>query len=253
MKQEDIILNSIVFKKQLDKGFTQVQLIKLVKDLGFSRFEIRQELLQDPDRELPALKAEADFYDINLYYSANEDLIKGGKVNPYLNKGLKEASQLGAPFIKLNVGQTRNLSKEELEPLKEILKSQTIGIKVENNQDPKAATVENCQYFMTLVKELQIPISFVFDTANWAFINQDLYQAVNSLACDTTYLHCKNFLQVAGKPHLSKSLFEGEIDLTDLLKSFSNCEYLALEYPTELEVLKRDVQRLISISNSQNF
>ncbi|MFD3049901.1 AP endonuclease, partial [Streptococcus agalactiae] len=36
-------------------------------------------------------------------------------------------------------------------------------------------------------------------------------------------------------------------------KSFSNCEYLALEYPTELEVLKRDVQRLISISNSQNF
>ncbi|MCC9939702.1 AP endonuclease, partial [Streptococcus agalactiae] len=144
--------NSIVFKKQLDKGFTQVQLIKLVKDLGFSRFEIRQELLQDPDRELPALKAEADFYDINLYYSANEDLIKGGKVNPYLNKGLKEASQLGAPFIKLNVGQTRNLSKEELEPLKEILKSQTIGIKVENNQDPKAATVENCQYFMTLVK-----------------------------------------------------------------------------------------------------
>lgn len=133
------------------------------------------------------------------------------------------------------------------------MKSQTIGIKVENNQDPKAATVENCQYFMTLVKELQIPISFVFDTANWAFINQDLYQAVNSLACDTTYLHCKNFLQVAGKPHLSKSLFEGEIDLTDLLKSFSNCEYLALEYPTELEVLKRDVQRLISISNSQNF
>lgn len=66
MKQEDIIINSIVFKKQLDKGFTQVQLIKLVKDLGFSRFEIRQELLQDPDRELPALKAEADFYDINL-------------------------------------------------------------------------------------------------------------------------------------------------------------------------------------------
>ncbi|KAA9061724.1 hypothetical protein F5G80_01915, partial [Streptococcus agalactiae] len=57
MKQEDIIINSIVFKKQLDKGFTQVQLIKLVKDLGFSRFEIRQELLQDPDRELPALKA----------------------------------------------------------------------------------------------------------------------------------------------------------------------------------------------------
>lgn len=35
MKQEDIIINSIVFKKQLDKGFTQVQLIKLVKDLGF--------------------------------------------------------------------------------------------------------------------------------------------------------------------------------------------------------------------------
>ncbi len=90
MKQEDIIINSIVFKKQLDKGFTQVQLIKLVKDLGFSRFEIRQELLQDPDRELPALKAEADFYDINLYYSANEALSKEGKLILILIKALKK-------------------------------------------------------------------------------------------------------------------------------------------------------------------
>ncbi|MGL6299770.1 hypothetical protein ACR31S_05920 [Streptococcus iniae] len=48
---------------------------------------------------------------------------------------MQEAIVLGAPFIKLNIGDASKVSFHQLEQLRQLM-DKTLPIKVENNQDP---------------------------------------------------------------------------------------------------------------------
>ena len=52
IKREELIINTIAFKEELDRGVKQEDLLESVKDLGLSRVEIRREFLGDIDVEL---------------------------------------------------------------------------------------------------------------------------------------------------------------------------------------------------------
>lgn len=248
ISKETLILNSIVFKDQMDQGISQVDLVEVVASLGLRRFEVRREFLKDINRELPLIKQAADKYAVTLFYSVNENFLVDGKVNSELTQLLDEAKVLSAPFIKMNTGSARGVSQESLEDLALHLQQSDIGIRLENNQDPDNATIANCQAVMGLIAEANLPITFVFDTANWAFLDQDLSEAVKVFEPVTSYLHVKNY-QLREERKEVTSFFDGEIDLVALYQQFHQLDYFALEYACPLEVLKADIEQLFESLN----
>ncbi|EHI73338.1 AP endonuclease, family 2 [Streptococcus criceti] len=138
-----------------------------VYDLGLRRFEVRREFINDKRTELSGLKKKADIYGISLFYSINEDLFVNSKVNPLLPVLFEEARSLAAPFIKLNTGNSQGVTEQELKKLSAFPLDE-IDIRVENNQMPFHASLANCQQTMNMIRNVALPISFVFDTGNWA-------------------------------------------------------------------------------------
>lgn len=242
-EKEDLIINSIVFGSQLEAGALQEKLLEQVFAMGFKRFEVRREFFKSIPQELETLKEKAEKLDLALFYSVNENLLVDGKINPNLNDLIQEADILGAPFLKLNIGDATSLTLETLQTLKAPLSS-NLNIVVENNQDLKGGSLSNCSHFMSLVRQAGLPISFVFDTGNWAFLGESLSQASSKMSEFTTYLHCKNYQKALFGLENSVSLFEGEIDIAPLILQFPKAKYLALEYPTTNDQLVADAHKL---------
>ncbi|VTS46142.1 AP endonuclease, family 2 [Streptococcus porcinus] len=242
-EKENLIINSIAFKAQLEAGLLQENLLDQVFEMGFKRFEVRREFLKSIPQELEALKEKAKELDLALFYSINENLLVNNKINPNLNDLIQEARMLGAPFLKLNIGDATNLTLATLQALKELLSSD-MRILVENNQDTRGGSLSNCSHFMSLVHQAGLPIGFVFDTANWAFLGESLSQATLKMCDFTTYLHCKNYQKSLFGLENSPSLFEGEIDITTIILQFPKARYLALEYTTTNDQLLADAQKL---------
>ncbi|EGJ26573.1 sugar phosphate isomerase/epimerase family protein [Streptococcus porcinus] len=242
-EKENLIINSIAFKAQLEAGLLQENLLEQVFAMGFKKFEIRREFLKSIPQELKSLKEKADQLDLVLFYSVNENLLVNDKINPNLNGLIQEAGILGAPFLKLNIGDATSLTLATLQALKELLSSD-MRIFVENNQDPRGGSLSNCSYFMSLARQVDLPISFVFDTANWAFLGESLSQATLKMREFTTYLHCKNYQKTWFGIENSTSLFEGEIDMEPLISQFPKARYLALEYMTTSNQLLADAHKL---------
>lgn len=242
MNRQAIILNTIVFQEQLEQGLGQADLLELVQTLGLKRLEIRSEFLRGGQEELRDIRRRADQLGIALFYSANVDFLQGDRVNPDLAKYCQEAEQLGAPFLKVNIGDAGAISRETLEKWWTSFSSK-MDIRLENNQDPLAARLTNCQRVMKLIHEASLPLSFIFDTANWVFVGDSPVEAAELLGPVTSYLHCKN-VQKEGDALRVSSFFDGELDLASLLEAFPNVEYLALEYPASLQRVEADLVQL---------
>lgn len=245
IKKEELIINSIVFKNQLENGLRQMDLLGQIDALGFKRFEVRREFIRDGISELVALKEKADQLGLTLFYSVNEDLIVNDELNPHLDRLIKETTVLSAPFLKVNIGDASNVTPQTLQPVNALLPKNML-LFVENNQDPHHASLANCYQFMTIARQTNLPIHFVFDTANWAFVGENLSQAALKMGAFTKYLHCKNYYTNERGLETSNSLLEGEIDMVRLIQSFQNISYLALEYPTTIEQVEADAESLMN-------
>lgn len=246
MKRRDVILNTICFSEKLSQGIGQIELLDLVKELHLNRLEIRSEFLTGGHKELVEIRKRADELGISLFYSANVDFLQGDRVNPELSTYCEDAKILGAPFLKLNIGDGSKISRKILEEWAITFPSE-VELRLENNQDPLAATLSNCQKVMELVGEAGLPLSFVFDTANWAFVGESTVEAAQVLGQATTYLHCKNVRKERGVLKVA-SFFGGELDLLALLDYFPKVDSLALEYPATLEQLEDDLNRLEEVT-----
>lgn len=245
MEKKELIINTIVFKEDLDKGRPQLDLLPKINALGFQRVEIRREYLKEPADDLRAIRKRADALGLELFYSVGEDFVIKDALHPDLDKFRNEALILGAPFVKLNVGDSKALSLSTLSPLKSRLETGP-GLALENNQDPDRGTIANACQMMSLIEEAQLPIPFVFDTGNWYWLGESASQAADRLASVTAYLHCKNYGQAAGELGFT-GLFDGQVDMVELIGQFAHIPYLALEYPCSEEQLNQDVNRLLSL------
>ncbi|MGT2717803.1 sugar phosphate isomerase/epimerase family protein [Streptococcus oricebi] len=243
MKKEDLILNTIVFKEYLDRGLVQKDLLELAHSLGVRRVEIRREFIQDLAGELQSIREKADQLGIQLFYSVNEDFIVEAAINPLLPQLREEASILGAPFVKLNTGDASKISIETLAKLLPDLQ-EGVGVRVENNQTPGHASLKNCSLTMQKIKEANLPLSFVFDTGNWAWLGESPLRAEEVLGDYTSYLHCKNY-QKTDQGIGVTSLFKGEIDILAMLTRFKDVDLIALEYPCPIDTLKADIAKLV--------
>lgn len=229
------ILNTIAFADDLKKGVSQKDLIGRVKKIGFDDVEIRNEFLQDG--ELKQIREQALKYDISIYYSVNDVLIKNGKLNQRTFQYIKEMRDLGSSHLKMNVGDVEKFSGDFDASFLALLDS-SFELNVENNQTVAESKLENIINFFEIINKNKVNIGFCFDTANWFWTGDDPITAANQLKNVTKYVHLKN-VSSNGQNEVV-TLDKGRIDWKKIVSLFNANEY-GFEYSATDSELRTDL------------
>lgn len=247
MVNRDLVLNTIAFIKEIDKGTLQENLISKTAAMGFDGIEIRSEFLKDEKSEPSHIRRTAESKGMKVYYSVGDTLLKDGKINARLDAYVTQAKQMGAVHMKFNIGTMENYHGDLAEDLKALLVSD-VQIDVENDQTTANSSLKNIQRFFALTKEKSLNIGFCFDIANWCWIGEKPEEAAEALAPLTRYLHLKNQKR-QGEKLKTVPLLEGDIDWRGLLKRFPEDIPIGLEYPGNMDSIEAGLQVVKIIEN----
>lgn len=242
MKDSQIILNTIVFKEQLDKGYLQAELLPKIKEVGVNIVEIRREYIKDFKTELLILKEKSKALGMTLFYSVNDEVIIKNKVNPMLQKYINELKEMGGVAVKFNVGNFINYQGDLSKDLRPLL-DETYVFTVENNQLLTHSNLKNINNFMCQIKEHKLPISFVFDLANWYWVNEDPIQAAKFLDNQTRYVHLKNFV-ITDNELVTVPLLNGAMEWQRVLDQLHFIEFIGLEFQATNKELMDTLEKI---------
>jgi sugar phosphate isomerase/epimerase len=236
-------INLLVFKRDLDNGVEQKNKLDEIKSLGISIAEIRREYLKNLDEELIEINKLAEKLKLEIYYSVPEKIALEKKINPNLNAYFEEAIRMGSTHIKLNIGDLENLDTYEIVKLKDIINSFNIKVTIENDQTPENGTLKSVMNAITTIKSDSLPIGYTFDLGNWYWQNEDPDNAFDLLKSEITVLHLKNIDFLNSSP--STALIEkGVINWKSILKKLAKDIPVIIEYPIEKEGILDEVNQV---------
>lgn len=242
MKKSRIVLNTLIEQSAHDQGKSQVAIVKDLLSLGYTNIELRREYGKNNLDELATLAALKLRYRLTYFYSIPETLFVNGHLNPQLLQFSQEARLLGASYLKLNLGDFEEENIDELSWLERILPS-SVQINLENDQTIQNASVQRLSHFFQLAKSHHINIGFVNDLGNWVYTKQDEAKATQALMPYTRYVHLKGYIQKDGKP-ITTSFVDSQLNWQNLLQHFNADLPVALEYPSGLTALSKDLTTL---------
>ncbi|APX71802.1 TIM barrel protein [Companilactobacillus allii] len=230
-----LILNTLIFAKDVENGTSQVSLLECASKLGAYGVEVRREYFKDIKNELSDVARRANEDGLKLYYSVPDVIFEeDGSLNPKITQYFSEGETMGIKKIKFNIGHfdrfTGNLKKVLGE-----LPIDKIEMNVENDQTQISGSVSSLLTFLKAVKENNIDIGYVYDLGNWAFTEQDAVDSAKALATYTRYIHLKNIVSSNGSLSTSADLNNGIFDWKKVLTYLPNNVDLALEYPIDTD------------------
>jgi Sugar phosphate isomerases/epimerases len=244
MTERQLILNTLVYNDDVVAGTLQLDLLPKIVDLGVESVEVRREFFNDLESELAVVAAKSQELGLSIYLSIPDMLFnEGGVLNPMFEQYVAEAEVLHSVAMKMNVGHFTEASDETLAELRDKM-SKTVKLNVENDQTELNGTMAPIKEFLTLAGAEDLNIDFVFDSANWRFVDEDEMVAAELLYGHTDILHLKNVIK-AGDGLEVVPFDKGVIDWKALIESLPLGTPIALEYPTtSLESLRKDVNTL---------
>ena len=248
METEQLVVNTLVFLRDMQNGIAQAQLFKGIRGLGIRSVEVRREFIQG-EAEYGQIKQEADHLDLKLLYSVPDVLFVRGELNLLkLRKYFSEARQMGAQMIKFNLGDFRGWTDPILKAFYDLaVHSQTV-VTVENDQTLENGTVNNLLPFFEECKSKGIPVFMTFDVGNWYWVDEDPLINAAKLAPHVRYIHLKDVQLTPDGPRAAR-LGEGVAPWQHVLALLSSQVFLplALEYPCGTEpcdVLAQEIAKL---------
>ncbi|WP_133701604.1 sugar phosphate isomerase/epimerase family protein [Roseateles toxinivorans] len=182
-----ISLSSFGASEVLMRG--QLHYTRLAQAAGADGVEVRGELLVDAAAELPAL-AETGLVAV---YSSPDGLwaADGGLDVEALELGLRRATALRAPRLKMAIGGFGRGALGGLAALRERLAQSPVELVIENDQTPAAGTLTALQRFFTAADAAGLSLGMTFDMGNWHWMGECARQAAETLAPRVRYVHCK--------------------------------------------------------------
>ncbi|QBO35135.1 sugar phosphate isomerase/epimerase [Periweissella cryptocerci] len=231
MKHTQIVLNNLVFAKDVAAGVKQLALLDQALALGITNVEVRREYFTDVLAEAPVINETAVANKMRLFYSVPEEVFVDGQINPDLQKYFDEAQALGIYAIKFNIGDFANFTgdlKRELAPFT----SQGLQVNIENDQTKISGTLQPVEKFLKQAELAGVEVGYVYDLGNWRFVGEDELQAARALAPYTQYIHVKDVEYVDEKP-VVVPLGDGVVDWRQALALLPNDKPVAIEYPTD--------------------
>lgn len=207
-----LIINTLVFAKEVQAGTKQIDLVERIKKLGADGIEIRREYFKDPDVEIPALADAIRKAGLLCNYSVPDTIFDdSGHFNTNLNHYYIEARKLGAQKIKFSTGNFYAYEGDLRKDLATIPYLANIQTTIENDQTPIGGSPDTVYDFLTAVRKAGFNSIFsTFDLGNLAFTGFDPNWSAKKLAPFVAYIHLKNpMLTLEGKMQNTESLDRG--------------------------------------------
>ena len=232
------IVNTAAFKKESSSKLDQAAQIHQAKELGFAAIEIRNELLDGSLEELERISQQAQAEQLEVYFSVGDVLFKDQHLNPAFEQYLEQMRNLGAQYLKMNLGNFSHSNASAGAQLNDYLDG-SFHLYLENNQTPNESDLQKTIAFFQ--QNTCSDISYCFDIANWEWLQADVYEAAKQLAPVTDYLHLKNFVYDNSKKKVT-SLEKGILDWRRIIKIFTQVNQFGFEYYAEPTILQSDLE-----------
>ncbi|MFC0903463.1 sugar phosphate isomerase/epimerase family protein [Clostridium sp. MT-14] len=245
MDKKLVVINTLVFKNYMEKGFKQEEIFEYLNELNLSNIEIRRELIRNFSTEPEMFSKLSKKFGINTYYSVPKYLFVNGQVDKKnILKYVEEAKRFNCKSLKLNLGDYRRYKGNLKEDIKDILNAK-ISINIENDQSIDNGTCKNIIEFLEACRKENIDIGYVYDIGNWSWVNEDEMENAKLLKDFTRHIHLKDVKKTANGLK-TVLLNEGSIPWKKVLNIFPKDIPVSLEYPCEdFSVIKEEIKKVL--------
>lgn len=243
MNRDQLVINTLVFLNELKKGINQSVIMDTINDLGINGIEIRREYIKDFEQELAKIKEKSKLYNMKVFYSVPECIYKENKLLVEdIEEYFKEAYKMNCHYVKLIIGQYKDVSNEDIQKINELSKKYEIEMTVENDQSSLNGKIKNIYKFLSQVKKHKGNITFTFDIGNWLFQDESPLQNAERLKSFVTYIHVKDI----GIKRNNVLLNDGIIDWKKVLDKLPKDAPIALEYPCDTkEQVQLEINKIL--------
>lgn len=235
----------------------QLHFTRVAAAAGADGVEVREELLRDPDTELPALATEVAARGLHAVYSCPTGLWRedGRLDEAALHSALVAARLLGATRLKMSICGYGPASAPDWGQLKALFQNPSgPELLIENDQTPEAGSLPALQGFFAAAQAQGLPLAMTFDMGNWHWVGECPQAAAQALGARVGYVHCKGVQREPGR-WVAVPLAQSQAPWRAVLGHLPAEVPWAIEYPlqgtdltavvqAELALLRREARRL---------
>lgn len=228
----------------------QLWFARLAAQAGADGVEVRGELLVGGKAELVSI-ADA-LPELQRVYSCHEGLWAGdGELDrAALDRGLAAADHLGAPRLKMSIGQWRPCPAS-MAALRDRLGDTPVELLIENDQTAAAGTLDALAAFFDAAQAQNLSLGMTFDIGNWHWTGECPLQAVAACAPLVRYVHCKG-VQHERQRWVAVPLADSAAPWRAVLGAMPGGLPWAIEYPLSgddlVAVARREIEQLRHIA-----
>lgn len=202
---------------------------RLATEAGADAVEVRGELLREEGLhdELALLAPFTAVYsEPLLLWTADGELDTGA-----LERGITRATALGAPRLKMSIGNWAASSRSSLDELKAMMaEHRAIELLIENDQTETGGTVGALKAFFSAADAAGLNLGMTFDMGNWHFTGECPLQAAETFASRVRYVHCKGVQRLPAK-WVAVPLTQSSAAWRAVLRALPGTVPHAIEYP----------------------
>jgi sugar phosphate isomerase/epimerase len=218
-------------------------------DAGADGVEVRGELLQDPQAELPRIRALAG--DARLVYSSPEGLWgEGGLDDAAVSRSIDAAALLGASRVKMAIGAFDVRRAASVQALARFADA-GVELVIENDQTDTAGTLDALRSFYGAADRTGCAPGLTFDMGNWHWTGECPMRAAAELAARVVYVHCKGVQRQPAR-WVAVPLAQSAASWRSVLRALPRGRPWAIEYPLAgddlVEVTRREIALLRTAS-----
>jgi sugar phosphate isomerase/epimerase len=227
----------------------QAVFARIAIDAGADGVEVRGELLQDWQAELPRIRALAG--DARLVYSSPEGLWgESGFDDSAVSRSIDAAVLLGASRVKMAVGAFDARNAASVHALARFADA-GIELVIENDQTDTAGTLDALLSFYGAADCTGFAPGLTFDMGNWHWTGECPMLAAAKLAARVVYVHCKGVQRQPAR-WVAVPLADSAASWRSVLRALPKGQPWAIEYPLAgddlVEVTRREIAVLRAAS-----
>jgi sugar phosphate isomerase/epimerase len=222
---------------------------------GADGVEVRSELLNDGDSELPAIARAVQAANKRAVFSSADGLwnADGALDLQALERAFAATQALGSMRLKMSIGGFHRASHASLATLQQRLIANKIELLIENDQTPQAGTLGALQDFFEATDAQGISLGMTFDIGNWHWTGECPLQAAAALGSRVRYVHCKG-VQRLPKAWVAVPLADSSAPWRGVLRAMPTDVPWAIEYPLAgddlLAVTRQEIAQLRLVAAS---
>ncbi|WP_125565341.1 sugar phosphate isomerase/epimerase family protein [Companilactobacillus insicii] len=242
-----VSVNTAIFLNEVQNGKSQFECLKELSASPIDNIEVRGELFKDETKqdELSRINELCENNHWKFFYSIPDQLFNTNEVNPNLEEYLKMADDNNIGQLKISMGDSDDISDEQLTNLTNLLNKYDVQVTIEN-QPNEDGIIDKFDRQLKKLKNAKVPLGYTFDSGNWYWINDDPTIAFDKFKNDITVFHLKDI-----KNKETTMLGEGLTDWQSMLRKLNSDTPVFLEYDIPSDKLNDQINQVNTILDSR--